>query len=92
MIDRSPARERADPAAEGRRFAQLRQLRERVEEDILDEIVDVRARQPREEHGVYGASEPQVQLAVRLTIAALRRPHERDVVALGPDPGTRHQG
>ena len=52
-----------------------------MQKDILDEIVDVSAGQPCEQHGVDRPREPAVQLAVRLAVTALRSQYEPYVIA-----------
>ena len=52
-----------------------------MQEDILDEIVDVGARQPCQQHSVDRPGEAAVQLAVRLAVTALRSQYELYVIA-----------
>ena len=63
------------------RFAQLAQLRHRVQEDVLNEVFHLRPRQPREQHGMNRPGKARVQLAVRIAVPRLCSEHERDVIA-----------
>lgn len=82
MIERPAPRDRANPAAERGRLAQLAHARPGVDEHVLDEVVRVLRWHTRDQHAMHGARETLIQLAERAPVVGAGLDDELYVAAV----------
>jgi hypothetical protein len=86
-IRRAIARDRSKPSRKFGRLAKRSEPRQRLKENVLHQIVDIRVRHSRQKDAMHHTRVPRITKSKSATVAALSGKNKRGVLTIGVKAG-----